>query len=78
MHLRLNKLLLVGSCLQAFLVFSIEVRQPALISVLVSLWVISILLITDLVDSLQKVGLSLLSIVLRHYEILLVVRNRLG
>lgn len=71
MHLRVNKLLLVGSCLQAFLVFRIEVRQPALISVLVSLWVISILLITDLVDSLQMVNLSLQSVVLRHDEILL-------
>lgn len=78
MHLRVNKLLLVGSCLQAFLVFSIEVRQPALICVLVYLWVISILLITDLVDSLQMVGLSLLSILLRHYKILLEVWNRLG
>ena len=78
MHLRVNKLLLVGSCLQAFLVFSIEVRQPVLICVLVYLWVISILLITDLVDSLQKVGLILLSILLRHYKILLVVWNRLN
>ena len=78
MHLRVNKLLLVGSCLQAFLVFSIEVRKSALICVLVYLWVISILLITDLVDSLQKVGLILLSILLRHYKILLGVWSRLG
>jgi hypothetical protein len=85
LHLLVNKLLLVGSSLQVFLVvFCFKARQPCIAllwelePLLLRVELLLFVVLTHLVDSLQMLSCSLLSVVLRHDEILLMRWNQLG